>query len=149
MREPWDAHVVSAERVIAAPPEAIFDLLADASRHVDLDGSGQLRGVTSSAPERLSLGATFGMSMHGINGHLRQRHDLAHHRFRDETGRTARQGLGSQSGATRLGGQPLGDESLSNDALTRGHQVWREASEWGSIASRDASSVAITASKSS
>jgi uncharacterized protein YndB with AHSA1/START domain len=59
-----DAHVVSAERVIAAPPEATFDLLADASRHLDLDGSGQLRGVTSETPERLSLGATFGMSMH-------------------------------------------------------------------------------------
>jgi uncharacterized protein YndB with AHSA1/START domain len=59
-----DAHVVSAERVIAAPPEAIFDLLADASRHLDLDGSGQLRGVTSETAERLSVGATFGMSMH-------------------------------------------------------------------------------------
>ena len=59
-----DAHLVSAERVIAAPPETIFDLLADASRHLDLDGSGQLRGVTSETPERLSLGATFGMSMH-------------------------------------------------------------------------------------
>jgi uncharacterized protein YndB with AHSA1/START domain len=59
-----DAHVVSAERVIAAPPEAIFDLLADASRHLDLDGSGQLRGATSATPERLTLGATFGMSMH-------------------------------------------------------------------------------------
>jgi len=59
-----EAHVVSAERVIAAPPEAIFDLLADASRHLDLDGSGQLRAVRSGAPERLSLGATFGMSMH-------------------------------------------------------------------------------------
>jgi hypothetical protein len=59
-----DAHVVSAERVIAARPEAIFDLLTDASRHLDLDGSGQLRGVTSGTPRRLTLGATFGMSMH-------------------------------------------------------------------------------------
>lgn len=59
-----DANVVSVERVIAAPPGAIFDLLADASRHVDLDGSGQLRGVTSEPPERLALGVAFGMSMH-------------------------------------------------------------------------------------
>jgi len=59
-----DPNVVSAERVIAARPGAIFDLIADASRHVDLDGSGQLRGVTPGTPERLSLGATFGMSMH-------------------------------------------------------------------------------------
>jgi hypothetical protein len=63
-KEPLDANLVSDERVIAAPPEAIFDLLADASRHVDLDGSGQLGGVTSEAPERLTLGVTFGMSMH-------------------------------------------------------------------------------------
>ena len=28
-----DGYVVSTERVIAATPEAIFDLLADASRH--------------------------------------------------------------------------------------------------------------------
>ena len=56
--------MVSVERVVAAPPEAVFDLLADASRHIELDGSGQLRGVTPGVPERLSLGATFGMSMH-------------------------------------------------------------------------------------
>jgi uncharacterized protein YndB with AHSA1/START domain len=63
-KDALDAHLVSAERVIAAPPEAIFDLLADPSRHPDLDGSGQLRGVRSGTPERLSLEATFGMSMH-------------------------------------------------------------------------------------
>jgi hypothetical protein len=59
-----DGNVVSTERVIPAPPEAIFDLVADASRHIDIDGSGQLRGVKPGVPDRLSLGATFGMSMH-------------------------------------------------------------------------------------
>ena len=62
--EPLPADVVTAQRLIPAAPESIFDLLADASRHVDLDGSGQLRGVTPGSPERLSLGATFGMAMH-------------------------------------------------------------------------------------
>ena len=56
--------MVASERVIAAPPDVIFDVIADASRHIDIDGSGQLRGVTPGVPERLSLGATFGMSMH-------------------------------------------------------------------------------------
>ena len=56
--------VVSSERVMAATPEAIFDVVADASRHIEFDGSGQLRGVKPGAPARLSLGATFGMSMH-------------------------------------------------------------------------------------
>jgi uncharacterized protein YndB with AHSA1/START domain len=57
-------YVVSVERVVPAPPNAVFDLLADASRHTELDGSGQLRGVTPGVPARLSLGATFGMTMH-------------------------------------------------------------------------------------
>jgi uncharacterized protein YndB with AHSA1/START domain len=63
-----EGDVVSVERVIPAPPEAIFDLIADASRHTDIDGSGSLKGVKPGGPERLSLGSTFGMSMHqGIN----------------------------------------------------------------------------------
>ncbi len=56
--------MVSVERVVPAAPGTVFDLLADPSRHIELDGSGQLRGVTPGVPERLSLGATFGMSMH-------------------------------------------------------------------------------------
>jgi len=53
---------VSVERVIAAPPERIFDLLADPSRHAEIDGSGT---VTSHRGEqtRLALGSTFGMNM--------------------------------------------------------------------------------------
>jgi uncharacterized protein YndB with AHSA1/START domain len=52
----------SVERVIAAPPAAIFALLADASRHRDIDGSGTVRGAKGS-PEPLRLGSSFGMSM--------------------------------------------------------------------------------------
>jgi len=59
-----DGTVVSTERVIAAPPEAIFDLVADASRHPDIDGSGHVKQVKAGGPERLSKGSTFGMSMH-------------------------------------------------------------------------------------
>ena len=54
--------VISVERVIPAPPEKIFDLLADPDRHHDIDGSGTVREAKDS-PDRLSLGATFGMSM--------------------------------------------------------------------------------------
>ncbi|MDQ3611753.1 MAG: SRPBCC family protein [Actinomycetota bacterium] len=53
---------VTVEGYVAASPAAIFDLLADPSRHRDLDGSGTLRGATK-APSRLSLGARFGMNM--------------------------------------------------------------------------------------
>lgn len=56
------ADQVSVERVIAAPPEAIFALLADASRHQEIDGSGTVQGLKGPS-EPLRLGTTFGMSM--------------------------------------------------------------------------------------
>ena len=58
-----DGDVVTVERVIDAPPEAIFDLLADAGAHARIDGSGSVRQVRGEAPQRLALGSTFGMSM--------------------------------------------------------------------------------------
>ena len=57
-----DPDVVRVERVIPAPPEAIFALLADATRHRDIDGSGTVRDAHGE-PERLALGTSFGMSM--------------------------------------------------------------------------------------
>ena len=53
---------VSVERVVAAPPERIFDLLADPRRHREIDGSGTLVEAVA-GPPRLSLGAVFGMDM--------------------------------------------------------------------------------------
>ena len=58
-----EGDVVSVERVVHAPPEAIFALVADASRHPDIDGSGTVRQAKPGAPEHLALGSTFGMSM--------------------------------------------------------------------------------------
>jgi uncharacterized protein YndB with AHSA1/START domain len=58
-----DGDVVTTEKVIHAPPDAIFSLLADASRHPDIDGSGTVKQAKTDAPARLSLGSTFGMSM--------------------------------------------------------------------------------------
>jgi uncharacterized protein YndB with AHSA1/START domain len=54
--------VETVERVIAAPPEAIFELLVDPSRHRDIDGSGTVRDAKGE-PQRLELGSKFGMSM--------------------------------------------------------------------------------------
>ncbi len=55
--------VVTVERVIPAPPEAIFALLADPSKHHLIDGSGTVKDACGPAPAHLSLGDTFGMSM--------------------------------------------------------------------------------------
>ena len=61
MPDPRDS--ISVERVIAAPPERIFDVLADPSRHPEFDGSNSVKGAMAGAPSRLTLGATFQMSM--------------------------------------------------------------------------------------
>lgn len=61
MANPRDT--VSVHRLIPAPAAAIFDLLADPSRHQDIDGSGTVLGPRSSGSRRLGLGDTFGMSM--------------------------------------------------------------------------------------
>jgi hypothetical protein len=58
-----DGDVVAVERVIPAGPAAIFALVADASRHPEIDGSGTVRQLKPDAPHRLGLGSTFGMSM--------------------------------------------------------------------------------------
>jgi hypothetical protein len=53
---------------VNAAPQTIFDLLADPSKHGEIDGSGSVRNAQSSAPARLSLGAKFGMDMKlGVN----------------------------------------------------------------------------------
>jgi uncharacterized protein YndB with AHSA1/START domain len=54
---------VAAARVIRASAETIFDLLADPAAHHRFDGSGMVQGHRLSAPDRLSLGASFGMNM--------------------------------------------------------------------------------------
>lgn len=50
-------------RFVAADPQAIFDLLADPRQHTLIDGSGTVQSASDTCPERLSLGARFGMSM--------------------------------------------------------------------------------------
>ena len=54
---------LSRSAVVPATPAQVFDLLADPRRHPEIDGSGTVKGVVS-GPERLTLGARFGMRMH-------------------------------------------------------------------------------------
>ena len=53
---------ITVERQIAAPPEAIFALVADASRHRDIDGSGTVRDAKGAA-NVLKAGCTVGMAV--------------------------------------------------------------------------------------
>lgn len=58
-----DGTTVSVERVIAAPPATVFAIVADANRHCEIDGSGQLVRPKPGTPQALALGSTFGMAM--------------------------------------------------------------------------------------
>lgn len=60
MTDPQD--VVTVERVIPAPAEKIFELVANPTRHQEIDGSGSVRDAKP-GPERLALGDKFGMHM--------------------------------------------------------------------------------------
>mgnify|MGYP001815080916 FL=1 len=55
-------NIVSVSRVIEAPPEAIFDVLAEPARHSEIDGSGMVQNSRGES-ERLALGSKFGMDM--------------------------------------------------------------------------------------
>ena len=57
------AYLISRERLIAAPAERIFEVLARPALHSVIDGSGTVTGEQPNGPERLSLGAKFGMDM--------------------------------------------------------------------------------------
>jgi uncharacterized protein YndB with AHSA1/START domain len=58
-----NSDVETVERVIAAPPDEIFALLADPDRHAEFDGSGTVRKAHVSE-KPLKLGSTFSMDMH-------------------------------------------------------------------------------------
>jgi uncharacterized protein YndB with AHSA1/START domain len=59
-----EGNTVSVERVINAPADKIFGLLADAGKHASFDGSESVNHASQkSAP--LSMGAKFGMAMRG------------------------------------------------------------------------------------
>ncbi|HUZ43794.1 MAG TPA: SRPBCC family protein [Acidimicrobiales bacterium] len=57
-----ESDAVSVERLIPAPAEAIFALLADPAQHPAIDGSGSVREAKPSS-SKLALGSTFGMKM--------------------------------------------------------------------------------------
>ncbi|PZS13484.1 MAG: dimethyladenosine transferase [Pseudonocardiales bacterium] len=57
------AYLVTESKVIAADPQQLFDIVANPAMHVVMDGSGTLQANRGEVPERLSMGAKFGMDM--------------------------------------------------------------------------------------
>ncbi len=62
--DPTGRRSVSVSRRIPAPAAAIFAILCDPRRHVELDGSGDIVTLLPDAPSRLGLGVQFAMQMH-------------------------------------------------------------------------------------
>lgn len=57
------AYLVSESVVLPAEPQRLFDIVADPAMHPVIDGSGTVQRVQDGNPERLALGAKFGMDM--------------------------------------------------------------------------------------
>ena len=55
--------LLRVQRLVPAPAEPIFDLLADPAGHADIDGGGTVRAARSGG-RRLAIGDRFGMDMH-------------------------------------------------------------------------------------
>lgn len=58
-----NSDVLSVERVVHAPAEEIFAVIADPSRHHEFDGSGSVRNARRGVSGPAKIGDRFGMSM--------------------------------------------------------------------------------------
>lgn len=54
---------VSVSRLIEAPADVIFAVIANPARHAEIDGSGTVRGSKEASPDQLTMGSKFGMKM--------------------------------------------------------------------------------------
>ncbi len=54
---------VTRQVVVDAPAGELFDLVADPRRHPEIDGSGTVRDIPVTGPDRLAVGARFGVGM--------------------------------------------------------------------------------------
>jgi Polyketide cyclase / dehydrase and lipid transport len=55
---------IHATKVIDAPAEAVFAVLADPNRHAELDGAGMVQGPNDTTPPIGGIGQVFTMNMH-------------------------------------------------------------------------------------
>ena len=119
--------VVSVERVVAAPPEKIWALVADPRRHQDINGNDTVREAFD-VPEKLSLGSTFGMNME-FGGDYTMTNTVIEY---DENRRIAWQARPPASGAAwrnMFGGRIWRYELEPVDGGTRVRESWDVSQE--------------------
>ena len=125
--------VVSVERVVAAPPEKIWALVADPRRHQDINGNDTVREAFD-VPEKLSLGSTFGMNM-DFGGEYTMTNTVIEY---DENRRIAWQARPPASGAAwrnMFGGRIWRYELEPIEGGTRVRESW-DVSEEGKFGTR-------------
>ena len=125
--------VVSVERVVAAPPERVWALVADPRRHQDINGNDTVREAFD-VPEKLSLGSTFGMNM-DFGGEYTMTNTVIEY---DENRRIAWQARPPASGAAwrnMFGGRIWRYELEPVDGGTRVRESW-DVSQEGKFGTR-------------
>lgn len=120
--------VESVERVIAAPPEKIFALLADPSQHQVIDGSGTVRDAKGEAAQQLQLGSKFGMKMKWGLPYSMESEVIEYEDGRRIAWQTRPPGLGKHLGGGRIWRYEL--EAV--DGGTRVRESWDISQEKGS-----------------
>ncbi len=55
---------LQATKIIEAPAEAVFAVLADPNKHAELDGAGMVQGPEGTTPPIGGIGQVFTMNMH-------------------------------------------------------------------------------------
>jgi hypothetical protein len=98
---------VVASALIQAEPITIFEILADVTRHAEIDGSGMLIG-DAIGPKRLSLGAEFTVSMRQPGRAYRSFNRVVEF---DDGQRIAWESMGVWRGRKIVGGQRLAMDS--------------------------------------
>jgi len=145
-----EGDVVSVERIIPAAPTAIFALVADAARHPEIDGSGTVRQVKAGAPQKLILGATFGMSMKQGIGYSMVSTVIEYEEDRRIAWQSRPNGLAGRWVGGRIWRyelEPTDGGTLVRESwdISRDHQRWFLAK--GSLATKTAANMAATLEK--
>jgi hypothetical protein len=121
-----ERRAVVASALIQAEPITIFEILADVTRHAEIDGSGMLIG-DAIGPKRLSLGAEFTVSMRQPGRAYRSFNRVVEF---DDGQRIAWESMGVWRGRKIVGGQRWRWTLTATEAGTRvvHSYVWGYAS---------------------